>query len=148
MKNASLNIILADDDRDDVYLFKNAVEELALAINLATVYDGQELMKRLSQKTLDLPDAIFLDLNMPLKSGQECLTEIKENEEFHHLPVIIFSTGYQQSVVDKLYDGGAHYYIQKPPSFGVLQNVIKKALFLVTETTNTQPSKEDFVLTA
>lgn len=145
--NPSLNIILADDDLDDVFLFKSAVEELALSIKLATVYDGEKLMKRLSQKTLDLPDAIFLDLNMPLKSGQECLTEIKENEELNHLPVIIFSTGYQQTVVDNLYDNGAHYYIQKPSSFEILQNLIKKALILVTENTHTQPNKEDFVLT-
>ncbi|MEX0661553.1 MAG: response regulator [Balneolaceae bacterium] len=147
MRNAALNIILADDDRDDVFLFKNAIEELALSIRLATVYDGDKLMKRLLQKTLDLPDAIFLDLNMPLKSGHECLDEIKESEELSHLPVIIFSTSYQQKVVDELYEKGAHYYIQKPSSFGTLQSVIKKALFLITETTNIQPSKDDFVLT-
>lgn len=147
MYNASLNIILADDDRDDVYLFKSAINELALSVNLATVYDGDKLMKRLSQKTMELPDAIFLDLNMPLKSGHECLAEIKESEELYHLPVIIFSTSYQQNVVDNLYEGGAHYYIQKPSSFQSLQNVIKKALILVTENTHSQPDKKDFVLT-
>lgn len=147
MKNTVLNIILADDDRDDVFLFKNAIEELALSIKLATVHDGDKLMKRLSQKAMELPDAIFLDLNMPLKSGHECLNEIKESEELNHLPVIIFSTSYQQNIVDDLYENGAHYYIQKPSSFEGLQNVIKRALFLITESTNIQPSKEEFVLT-
>ncbi len=147
MYNASLNIILADDDQDDVFLFKSAINELALSINLATVYDGVKLMKRLSQKTLELPDAIFLDLNMPLKSGHECLSEIKESEDLHHLPVIIFSTSFQQKVVDELYIEGAHYYIQKPSSFQSLQNVIKKALVLVTENSHSQPEKKDFVLT-
>lgn len=147
MYNASLNIILADDDQDDVFLFKSAIDELALTIKLATVYDGDKLMKRLSQKNVALPDAIFLDLNMPLKSGHECLTEIKESEELNHLPVIIFSTSFQEKVVNELYEEGAHYYIQKPSSFQALQDLIKKALILVTENTHSQPDKRDFVLT-
>lgn len=147
MYKTSLNIILADDDADDVFLFKQAIEELSLSIRLLTVHDGEKLMTRLTKVSSDMPDAIFLDLKMPKKSGFECLTEIKEDPNLHHLPVIIFSTGYQQILVDQLFDKGAHYYIQKPSSFKALQNVIKKALFLVTENTITQPNKKDFVLT-
>ena len=43
------------------------------------------------------PDILFLDLSMPRKNGFECLYEIKENEKLKHMPVVMFSTSFQNS---------------------------------------------------
>jgi CheY-like chemotaxis protein len=60
------------------------------------------------------PDIIFLDLNMPFKSGLECLKEIRETPKLKEIPVVIFSTRGNNDVVDITYRQGYNYYIFKP----------------------------------
>ena len=77
-----MNILLADDDADDCFFFEKALREIPMATQLTTVNDGERLMDHLSKNMEQLPDVLFLDLNMPRKSGFECLTEITENIYF------------------------------------------------------------------
>src|SRR6185295_4050117 len=98
-----LNILLADDDTDDCIFFKAAVKEFSMATTLSTVHDGEQLMELLTKEGNELPDVLFLDLNMPRKNGFECLSEIKQNKNLEHLPVIMFSTSFEQEVVNLLY---------------------------------------------
>lgn len=86
----TINILLADDDKDDCLFFKEALEELEVVAQLTLVADGQQLMHRLRSDTDRLPDVLFLDLNMPRINGMECLAEIKQSEKLRQLPVIIF----------------------------------------------------------
>jgi CheY-like chemotaxis protein len=141
-----LNILLADDDIDDCLFFRDALEELDIAASLTTVNDGVQLMKYLEQKQDPLPDIIYLDLNMPLKNGYECLAEIKKNEGLKHVPVIIYSTCYDKAIADKLYNDGAHYYIQKPAAFQDLKAILLRSITFVLQRINVQPSKEEFII--
>ena len=69
MNNSTLNLLLADDDADDCMFFKEALEELPVAAKLITVNDGVQLMNHLINENSQLPDALYLDLNMPRKNG-------------------------------------------------------------------------------
>jgi len=138
------NLLLADDDIDDCIFFKEVLEELPVESFLTTVKDGVELMKFLN--TANLPDVLFLDLNMPRKTGHECLSEIKKDQKLKHLPVIIFSTSFDHVVANALYDKGAHYYIRKPAEFSKLKKIIHEALTLTSAPRRPQPAKENFVL--
>src|SRR5471030_3337282 len=100
---APINVMLADDDTDDCLFFKEALKEFPLPTRITAVHDGEQLMQLLSNETKELPDAIFLDLNMPRKNGFECLSEIKLNKNIKQLPVILFSTSFEQEVVNLLY---------------------------------------------
>ena len=140
------HILLADDDKDDQVLFKEALEELSLATHLTTVQNGEYLMQLLNDEKIQLPDILFLDLNMPRKNGFECLSEIKGTEKLKRLPVIIFTTSYEPEVVDLLYKKGAQYYIRKPNDFEQLKKVMYKALTLTRQKDISQPSRENFVL--
>ena len=146
MSLLQFNILLADDDYDDCLLFKQALEELPLKSFLTTVRNGDELMNLLTDKAIRLPHVLFLDLNMPLKNGFECLAEIKADEELTDLIVIIFSTTSEQHIAGDLYKNGAHYYIRKPSDFKILKKVIYQALILVAEENIAQPPIEYFVL--
>ena len=148
-----LNILLADDDRDDYLLFKEALEELQLQTALTIVHDGEQLMKLLTNlpagrhgNSNEVFDVLFLDLNMPRKNGFACLEEIKRNDKLKSLPVIIFSTFYDQSVAGLLYKKGAQHYIGKPANFYQLRKIIEEALLLVSEKNSLQPPKEKFQL--
>ena len=141
-------LLLADDDKDDCLFFKDAIDELPLTADLTTVHDGEQLMQLLSEEAVQPPPphVLFLDINMPRKNGFECLAEIKSNEKLKQLPIIIFSTSFEQDVVNLLYKNGAHHYIRKPAEFSQLKKVIYQALILATDENITQPAKENFVL--
>lgn len=147
MISEKLNLLLADDDKDDCLFFKDALEELPVTAELTTVHNGEQLMQLLTERMGELPSVLFLDLNMPRKNGFECLSEIKLNEQFKDLPVIIFSTSFDQDVVNLLYKKGGQYYIRKPAEFSQLKKVILEALTLIAQGTADQPDRENFVLT-
>jgi len=142
-----LNILLADDDIDDCLFFKEALEELSLSTQLTSVHDGEQLMKLLTNETHKLPHVLFLDLNMPRKNGFECLSEIKLNKKLQQLPVIIFSTSFEQEVGNLLYENGAQYFIRKPSEFSQFKKIIKQTLSLIAQENSLQPARENFVLT-
>ena len=146
MKRNKHNLVLADDDIDDRIFFKEALEELRIDSILTTVNDGVELMRLLNTKHGLLPDLLFLDLNMPRKTGFECLSEIKLSKKLKHLPVIIFSTSFDRAAVNLLYESGAHYYVRKPAEFAKLKQLIHRALSLISNTEMHQPAKENFVI--
>src|SRR5688572_30611735 len=108
-----LNVLLADDDKDDRFFFKKALDSLDMPHHFAAMEDGEKLMTHLKKNSKTLPDVLFLDLNMPRKNGTECLSEIKLNPKLKALPVIIYSTSLHKQIADALYKNGAHYYIQK-----------------------------------
>ncbi len=140
-------IFLADDDEDDCMLFEDALREICDQTNLSTAHDGEQLMKLLLSNTAVLPNAIFLDLNMPRKNGFECLEEIRAHQDLKDIPVVIFSTTAQQQSVDKAYERGANFYIQKPGTFAQLKAIIKKILSINWKETSEQPAPQDFLLT-
>ncbi len=146
MDKITHNLLLADDDTDDCLFFKEALEDLPLDANLSTVNDGVQLMNFLYAKLDTLPDALFLDLNMPRKSGFECLSEIKLIDGLKHLPIIIFSTSLDLDVVNLLYDKGAHYYIRKPGEFSSLKKVIWQAISLINCNKVKQPARDKFIV--
>ena len=147
MNKEHLNILLADDDADDCTFFQQALSELKLPMNFIAVHDGEQLMEQLTNEANTLPTIIFLDLNMPRKNGFECLLEIKSSERLHSLPVIIFSTSFEQEVVNKLYESGAQYYIRKPASFAKFKEIIRQVFYNIIVPQNIlQPDREEFVL--
>ncbi|HYC85194.1 MAG TPA: response regulator [Chryseosolibacter sp.] len=141
------HIFLADDDEDDCVFFEDALKELISGYKFTVAQDGIHAMKTLSQMVGSLPDLVFLDLNMPLKNGLECLVEIKHDENLKHLPVIIFSTSAQQAAIDKTYDLGAWFYLRKPETFERLKTLLKTVLDLRNQHNFVQPPKSGFLLT-
>ena len=146
MKSGRLSLVLADDDRDDCVLFREALENLPYSTLLLEFPYGDQLMQWLKANYNDLPDAIFLDLNMPRKNGFQCLTEIRQNEKLKSLPVFIISTSYEKEIADTLYQNGANFFIHKPTNFLKLKALINVALSLITKHDFLHPTKEEFLL--
>jgi CheY-like chemotaxis protein len=147
MPETLLKILLAEDDSDDCYFFKEALKELTLPTQLNTVQDGEQLMQRITTAINELPDVLFLDLNMPRKNGFECLSEIKLNKKLNQLPVIIYSTSFHNTIADILYRNGASFYISKPTDISTLKKTVQQIIMLIAAGKITQPVKENFVLT-
>jgi CheY-like chemotaxis protein len=142
-----INILLADDDKADCLLFKEALEELPLSTKLTTVNNGEQLIETLTKKGNKLPDVLFLDLNMPRKNGFASLGQIKRNTELDSLPVIIFSTASDIETMKKVFRDAAHYYISKPADFSKWKKVIYEALTLIASKNPRIPGEEAFLIT-
>ena len=133
MNKKPLNVLLADDDADDRNFFKDALKELNHDAKLITVNNGEELMEYLGNHSENLPDVLFLDINMPKKNGYDCLSEIKHHEKLKALPVVMFSTSDSKDKASQTFKTGAHVYIRKPNEFVQLVKVIHHALNISTE---------------
>ena len=116
IKSASppFKILIADDDTDDVQLTKDCFVENKLPVQINEVYDGQILMDHLKADKRNLPQLILLDINMPRKGGLEALEEIKNDDAFRKIPVVIFSTSTAPKDIEKAYELGASCFISKP----------------------------------
>ena len=121
-----MKIFLADDDADDREFFCDALEESSDKISATCFENGVELMAGLFDDKDDLPDLIFLDLNMPMMNGFECLSDILEIDYLAAIPVIIYSTSFHPDDVHKLQQMGAYRYLQKPSTFKELSLLLDK----------------------
>ena len=139
-----LHIVLADDDEDDRLFFRDALDELQIAVHVTTVNDGEELLMHRESALPDTPQALFLDLNMPRKNGFESLHEIKKHLSFQQIPVIIISTSFDKEKANLLFNNGAHYYICKPSDFEQLKHLLKRTIGLIQQ--NLKAVKENFLI--
>ncbi|MEO7445063.1 MAG: response regulator [Ferruginibacter sp.] len=140
-------VFLADDDIDDRLLFEDALSEVSTDTELKVVADGIELMNMLYETCPPPPDVIFLDLNMPRKNGFECLDELKLNNKYKDIPIVVFSTSCEKEFINKVYEKGADHYLCKPGSFPALKAAISKVLDIDWTEQQKSPSRENFLIT-
>ncbi len=128
MKEKIPYIYLVDDDKDDRDLFTEVLSELSLKTEIATFNNGVDLMANLLDQNQKLPDVIFLDLNMPLMNGEECLADIRREPQLYAIPVVIYSTYFDEHKVALLREKGADRYLQKPTSYDQLKVSIERTI--------------------
>ncbi|HZZ76479.1 MAG TPA: response regulator [Puia sp.] len=113
----SKTFLLADDDPDDVALFKEALSIIDPSIIFYFAQDGKAALDKLGDKNLEEPDIIFLDINMPVMNGWECLAKIKLNQSYSYIPVVIYSTASYRKEMEKAFEMGALCFFTKPTDF-------------------------------
>lgn len=146
MNHDALHILLADDDDDDRLFFKDAIEEVKVKTTVTMVNDGVELMDYLLKSETILPNLVFLDLNMPRKSGMECLTEIRSHSKLKDLSVAIYSTSGLDKDIEETFIKGANIYIKKPNDFEVLKDMLAKVITIKWQYHTSGLNRENFLL--
>jgi CheY-like chemotaxis protein len=133
-------IFYADDDTDDLDFFKEVTKEMDEPVSL---FDHSEQLLQTLRNPPPKASVIFLDLNMPVKSGFEVLYEIKSTPSIRHIPIIILTTSSNPTDISKCRKLGANLYIKKPTTV----NALKKAVHFVLETNWEKfiPSDKEFV---
>src|SRR5687768_16633166 len=114
MTNKKFNggqIMLADDDTDNRLLFQIVLKQVDPSRSLIMAKDGTELLDLLQ---IQVPDLLFLDLNMPCKNGYECLDEIRVNRGLTDLPIIVYSSSSDMPDIKDSYAHKADLYMVKP----------------------------------
>ncbi len=146
MKIDLLTVALADDDEDDRLLFEDAINELKIKTKLLLFKNGLELMNYLKKPDAELPQVLFLDLNMPVMDGMRCLDEIRRDSRLKNLSVAIYSTSSSEKDIVETYVRGANIYLTKPSDFKKLQNAIQKILSINWQFHSSNRDKDNFIL--
>lgn len=125
-----VEILLVEDNPGDVRLTRESLKESKMINNLNVVNDGQEALDFLRREEgfeeVPRPNLILLDLNLPVKTGQQVLKEIKQDPEFKKIPVVVLTTSEAEEDVVKSYELNANCYVNKPLSFEQFQKVVNQ----------------------
>ena len=127
--NRKFRIAIADDDPEDREFFQEVLEMIANDVELTIYRNGLELVNGLVENKDNLPDLVFLDLNMPVMNGIAALKEIRNIDVFKKIPIIaIYSTSTSTQDQIETFNLGADAYISKPNDYGVLKKVLQKVI--------------------
>lgn len=124
--------LIVDDDTDDREMFCEALQDVTPDSICYSAPNGRKAIMALDNREFEIPDLIFLDINMPVMNGWQCLSRLKEAEAYQSIPVIMYSTSSYPEDVEKAQRSGALCFFTKPSTFKEL----KQSLALVVEHLN------------
>ncbi|SRR6266404_2042016 len=114
-------ILLAEDDRDEVYLARWAFRNAGLPHQIIDVPDGAVTIEYLNgtapfidRVRYPFPRLLLLDLKMPKVNGFEVLAWLRTRPEFSSLPVVVLSSSVFQADSRMARDLGAREFLSKP----------------------------------
>jgi two-component system response regulator len=124
-----IEILLVEDNEGDARLTMEAMRDIKFQNILHHVGDGVEAMAFLRKEgkyaTVPRPDLIILDLNLPKKDGHQVLAEIKCDEDFKSIPVVILTASSAEEDILASYNLHANCYITKPIDLDQFMKVVQ-----------------------
>lgn len=122
------NVLMIDDDPDDALFFSQALSELGLSTDFRYVGNGMDTLPALLKKDGYSPDVIFMDINMPMTNGWECLRELKALAEYRSVPIVMYSTSDIEREGAAAADVGAAAFMTKPTTFDELKTRLSRLM--------------------
>ena len=111
MAATQYNVCLIDDDKIYQFTSRKILESTGLAKNILSFYNGSEAIgffrEKLTQGPHELPDVIFLDINMPMMTGFELISLIENKTR------VIITSAFREFAVES-YDLNVLDYLLKP----------------------------------
>ena len=118
-------VLIVDDDTDDCDLFTEALADVKAATVCYCASDGDVAIQQLMKNEIERPDIIFLDINMPVMDGWECLSKLKSTDNLKDIPVIMHTTSSLVSDRDIARKLGALCYVTKQSDFKILKRMLE-----------------------
>jgi CheY-like chemotaxis protein len=121
--------LYAEDDAEDVAIFRDAVRDEAHPYQLVCVSDGFSLLQFLQgiQKDESFPCLIILDVQMPRLDGLATLELLRTDDMYRLIPVVIFSSRLSVSETRTCKQLGAEI-LEKPNTYAQWKNVFRRLL--------------------
>src|SRR6185436_4785183 len=120
-------IFLAEDDPDDLLIFKEVLLEMDEEIIFEYAVNGQEALESLKSKSV-LPDILFLDLNMPCMNGFEFMYTLKNDVLLSGIPIVIFTGSNNPEDAEKTHQLGANVFLSKPADIALLRDKLQRII--------------------
>jgi two-component system response regulator len=113
-------ILLVEDSLADAEMAMDALDGAHLLNPVVHVEDGVDCLDYLycrgawaTREPVD-PAVVLLDIKMPRMGGLEVLTQLRTDERFRRIPVVILSSSREESDLARSWDIGANAYVIKP----------------------------------
>jgi DNA-binding response OmpR family regulator len=125
-------ILLVEDDPKDVELTMTALDEYNLANEVVVARDGEEALdylfcrEKFSTRSNDNPAVLLLDLKLPKIDGLEVLRQIKSDDKYSMIPVVVLTSSQEEKDMVASYKLGVNAYVVKPVDFHEFVNAIKE----------------------
>ena len=120
--------LLIDDDSDDRELFSDTLAAVDPVSICHPIPDGEEALNKLASNEIGRPDMIFLDINLPVMSGWQILTELKKKDIYQQIPVIIYSSSSNPRDRELAKQLGALCFVTKPSNHHILKGMLEIVL--------------------
>ena len=128
-RSQSIEVLLVEDFAPDANLFSQLLSDNSSSYRLSIVDDGEEALRFLRRQdkyaNAPRPDLIFLDLNLPKRTGLEILQEIRANAALRPTPVVILTSSENERDVNAAYRSGANLYVKKPGTLSQLEELMQ-----------------------
>ena len=146
----SATILVADDSIDDVDLLKRAIKKAGLSNPVCFLSDGDQVIEYLQRErnsassSSQIPLLMFLDLNMPRRTGFAVLQWLRQQPQFQNLPTIVFTNSDDRMDIERSFELGAQGYWVKPARFEHLVQLMERLRDMLLHAA--QKAGEDFLL--
>jgi CheY-like chemotaxis protein len=114
-------ILVVEDDENDVFFLRRALQSTGVQVDLHVAIDGRQALDYLhgrggfvDRTRHPLPNLVLLDLKVPYISGLDVLRQIRATPEFRKLIVIVLTSSALDSDVVQAYEIGANSFLVKP----------------------------------
>lgn len=127
-------VLVAEDSKFDQMVLQRAFAAGGIEAELHFVDNGEDLLAYLERMLVKLkngetgqqPGIVLLDLHMPRMDGREAVRQIRQDERFKMLPLVMLTTSDSESHVKELYGLGINSYVVKPNDFDVLVATVRR----------------------
>ena len=130
---SSTKVLIIDDDRDDCDLFAEALSDLNAETECYCACDGAIGIQKIMEDQIERPDIIFLDINMPVMDGWECLSKLKSSDKHNDIPVIMHTTSSLNADKDQARKLGALCFVTKQSDFKILKRMLEIVVNKITK---------------
>lgn len=120
----NLKVYIADDHHVVRTAISRLIKTFARVAVVKEAMNGKELLKLVSE---DAPDAVLLDIEMPVMGGIEAAKQLLQH--FPKVKILMLTMHNEQSVIERVMELGIHGFLTK--SADVLE--VEKALYAILE---------------
>jgi len=115
-----------EDNRADVILVREALEEHGIQCDLMVLSDGEQALKfvaKVEGGEVRCAELVVLDLNLPKASGLRVLERMRASPKCASVPVVILSSSDAPKDISEAKKLGATRYIKKPSHLEDFMNI-------------------------
>jgi CheY-like chemotaxis protein len=116
-------ILLVEDNEELLYISKRALEFHGYQVAVAK--NGLEAVTLASAQ---LPDAVLMDVYMPVMDGLEATFRIRSDPRTKDIPILATTASARPGEKERCFAVGCNDYVQKPYTYAELTDAIRKIL--------------------
>lgn len=110
-------IYLVDDDQDDRFFIREAIQDSGMTVRITEVENGFDLLTLMKELIDPEASVIIIDMNMPKMNGLETVAAIRTDNRLAAMPIVMLSTSSNPTLIRTAYLSGVTSFMTKPSTF-------------------------------